>query len=287
MHSSVPERIRPVAGAMASACLIALIATLAPMLPPSAVRAANNLHDGTVAPGSGTTATTFLFSVIHSSAPQVITPDSVTVSVAGLSLPMLLVGGEPKTGLTYQTSTELPAGTWTATFTAEVPEGENPAPYELAQPIVVTTPPTPPPPTPGPTPPRTPPPTPSATSRPTPMPTPLPPGVTPGPLPQPTPPPPGSAPGQTTTPSPVPTAPAASGAPAASASPLASAPAEAAEEPSIGASSSPTASAREAELSGSGGGIGQVGWVVLGGATAVAGASVIVRQWLLRRRLAG
>src|SRR5918994_289295 len=88
---------------------------------------------------------------MHSSVPQVTPPDSVPVSAAGLSLPMLLVGGEPKTGLTYHTSTELPAGTWTATFTAEVPEGENPAPYELAQPIVVTTPPTPPPPTPGPT----------------------------------------------------------------------------------------------------------------------------------------
>ena len=286
MHSSVPERIRPAAAAMASACVLALIATLVPMLPPTAVTAANNLHDGTVSPGSGTTSTTFLFSVVHSSAPQENTPESVTLGVADLSLPMLLVSGDdPKTGLTYQTSTELPAGTWTATFTAVVPGG-NPAPYELAQRIIVTAPT--PPPTPSPTPPPPPPPTPSATSRPTPIPTPLPPGVTPRPTPLPTPLPPGVTPGPAT-PSPSPTR-ARSDAPAASGSPDSSPPASPeaeTEDPSLDASSSPTASAREAELSGSRGGIGRLGWVVLGGMTSVAGAFVLVRQWLARRRSTG
>ena len=272
---------------MASACLVALIATLVPVLPPTVVRAANNLHDGAVSPGSGTTTTTFVFSVIHSSAPQEHTPESVTLSVANLSLPMLLVGGEPKTGLRYQTSTELPAGTWTATFTAAVPDGGDPAPETLAQPIVVSPAPTPQP-TPGPTPPQTPSPTPSATTRPTPIPTPLPPGVTPRPPPQPTPRPPGVTPGPAT-PSPSPTL-APSAAPAASDSPGSSPPASSnaeSEEPSIGASSSPAASAGEEDLTGSRGGIGRWGWVVLGGMTSVAGASVLVRQWLVRRRSAG
>jgi hypothetical protein len=250
------------------------------VLPPTAVRAVNNLHNGAVSPASGDTGMTFVFSVVHSSAPEEVTPESVTVSVAGLSLPMGLVGGEAKTGLTYQTSTELPAGTWTATFTAEVPEGDNPTPHELAQPIVVTAPT--PQPTPSPTPPpQTPPPPPSAPSRSTPIPTPLPPGVTPRPLPQPTPP--GVTPGPAT-PSPNPTAPASPGAPAALSSPessLRAAPAAETED----ASSSPAASAEVDDLSGSTGGIGPLGWVVLGGMTSVAGAFVLVRQWLLRRRL--
>ena len=285
MHSSVPERIRPAAAAMASACLLALLATFVPMLPPTAVRAANNLHDGTVSPGSGTTATTFVFSVVHSSAPQENTPESVTLSVANLSLPMLLVGGEPKTGLTYQTSTELPAGAWTATFTAEVPEGGNPEAETLAAPIVVTAAPTPQP-TASPPPPQTPSPTPRATARPTPIPTPLPPGVTPRSTPRPTPLQPGVVPGPASA-SPAPTTRAPSGAPAASldSSPSAS-PSPETGEPSIDASSSLSPSAEVDDLSGSGGGVGRLGWVVLGGMTSVAGAFVLVRQWLVRRRLA-
>jgi hypothetical protein len=74
MHSSVPERIRPAAAALSAAWLLALVATLVPVLPPAPVRAANDLHSAAVSPNGGTTSTLFVFTVVHASAPQGFTP---------------------------------------------------------------------------------------------------------------------------------------------------------------------------------------------------------------------
>jgi hypothetical protein len=285
MHSSVPERIRPALAALSVACLFALLGTFVPTLPPTSVRAANDLDGGSVSPPSGMTSTLFVFTVVHTSAPQGFTPSSVAVDVAGLNIPMTAVGGEdPISGITYRSSPRtLPAGSWTATIHAQVQGGIPDA--EVIGPIQVTQGPTP---VPTATPAPTPTPIPTATPAPTPTPTPLPPGVTPRPTPRPTPLPPGVTPRPAT---PMPqeseAAVSVSAGPSDSGDPHPSETAEAEQSASPGASGSadPTPAASGAPDVGSErGGFGQVGWIVLGGMTSVAGAAVLGRQWRMRRR---
>lgn len=259
--------------------------------PMPVARAATQLLNATVSPASGTTATTFVISVDYVSEPEARPAGSVTVEIVGLGgapLPMALVSGGTDTNGTWRTSTMLPAGSWDLIFEAN-PQGQDPPP--LAGPtVIVTAAPTP---TPGPTPPPTPVPTPAptATPRPTPTSTPLPPGVTPRPTPRPTPLPPGVTPAPAT-----PTAEPAEPGPsvAAGSDPPGSGepsgrPAQSAPAASAGASLVPAGSGSpqpedaDDESNGSAGGVGRLGWIVVGGMTSAAGAFVLVRQWRARR----
>lgn len=284
MHSRVPERIRPVIVAPLVAAVLTLIATLVPIVPPAVVMATGSLANGSVSPGSGNTNTTFVFSVEYSSSPNH-EPDEIWVDVGGTLVPLVFSGvGTPEDG-TYQASSQLPPGTHPVTFQATGP-GQDPT--LDAGTVSVMAGPTPPPtpvPTPGPTPPPTPVPT---APPPTPTPTPLPPGVTPRPTPRPTPLPPG------VTPPPATPTPEASPDESDRASPSASGPsASAAASPRgsdrlssgspVPASGSPAASA-EPDDAGRSGGMGRLGWIVLGGMTSVAGAFVLGRQWWIKRR---
>lgn len=69
-------------------------------------------------PSTGTTQTTFVFGVRYVGR----SPASLTVRVAGGSLPMSLVTGTPLSG-TYQAASRLPAGTWSVTFEAVPSKG--------------------------------------------------------------------------------------------------------------------------------------------------------------------
>lgn len=290
MHSSVPERIRPALAALSAACLIALLATLVPVLPPRAADAAGMLTAGTVSPREGTTATTFAFRV-HLNTESTQGPQDIWVDVGSTRYDLNLIVGAPEDG-TYGIDTNVSiTGVHQVTFGA-VTHGPPPDPDPLAAgTITVTAAPTPiPTPTPPPTPTPRPTPVPTATPRPTPAPTPLPPGVTPRPTPRPTPLPPGATPRPAT---PTPDASADGSEPPGSGAAEASGSAQPTEsgspdgEPSTrpGETGTPDASpaASEGER-GEGGGFGRVGWIVLGGMTSVAGAAVLGRQWLARRR---
>jgi hypothetical protein len=246
------------------------------------IGAATVLQDPSATPASGTTATTFVLSVQYVSDPEARPALSATVEVVGLGgspLPMALVAGDATNG-TWETSTMLPAGSWGLVFRADA-SGSDPTP--AAGPTVTVidaATPTPAPssaPTAAPT--ATVPPQPTPTVRPTAVPTPPPPGVTPAATPTP-------EPGLT-----APSSTAASERPRSSSS----------ERPSDGSSIGPSASARSAPATGApssyaatspapgagadgGERFGRAGWVVVGGLTSAAGAAVLARQWLLRRR---
>ena len=181
---------------------LTLLVTMLPAAPMVAAAAANQLTSPSVSPLSGTTATSFAFSVHYLSRAGT-APASVTAYVAGLTLPLTLVSGSPADG-TYRASSNLPVGTWAVAFEAIVAQGNDPT--AIAGPVQVTPPPppTPPPtvpPTPKPTPPPPPPPTPPPATPPPATPVPTPPAATPTPSPSATPPGSGSAtPSPTATP---------------------------------------------------------------------------------------
>lgn len=294
----VPVRFRPTAGGLVAGCGLALLITLLPVLPPPSVRGANELVSAAVSPTVGTTATDFEFTVVHRSDPQGHTPRSVTVEVAGLTLPMgLQAGGDPVTGLTYRAVSQLPGGSWVATFTAVVPS-TDPDPV-TAGPIDVAA-------VPSPTPSGSPPATFAPSLAPSPA-TPAPsasPSVTPtvSPRPLPTPPPTPSPPGQVPRPRPTahstPLPPVATPGPGA---PVATAPPSAGQQsaeasPSGGDLPGRSSAARgsgsppvpstspEGEPTGVRSGAGRLGWIALGGMTSVAGAVVLARQWKVRHQ---
>ncbi len=280
MHSSVPERIRPALAALWAACL-----ALAVALCPSVTLAAGTLTGGDVSPNGGSTATEFLFSVDYSTSNDVA---DIWVEVGATRVDLVHVdeSGTYPSG-TYQQASSIGAGTHAVTFFADV-NGPGVETFAVAD-LVVAAGPTP---TPGPTPPPTPTPSPTplptATPVPTPTPTPLPPGVTPRPTPRPTPLPPGVTP-RPATPMPeeseaavsVSAEPSDSGDPhpseTAAGEQSASAYASASAAPTPPPSGSPDVGSER-------GGFGQVGWIVLGGMTSVAGAAVLGRQWWMRRR---
>lgn len=105
---------------------LALLATLA--VPAVAAPPDNVLSNGGAAPSSGTTATTFVFTVDYSG-----TPASVTASVANLTVPMNLVSGVETDG-TFRGSAKLPAGRWRITFNANAAHGKDASP--LVGPVV-------------------------------------------------------------------------------------------------------------------------------------------------------
>ena len=150
------------------------------------------LSDGTVSPGSGTTATSFRFSVAYHDN-NACTPSSITVTVDGAgTFDLSYVAGDPASpaGATYERNITLPAGTHAYRFMATSGSGAGEVTATLTTVLpsmVVVVAPTPVP-TPTPTPKPTPKPTPRPTPRPTPVPTPVPtPAITPVPTPSATP----------------------------------------------------------------------------------------------------
>jgi hypothetical protein len=172
-----------IAGSLQEALAIArrlalLLAIIATLLASSAAWGAGGpcsspAHDpvlsaGTAAPGNGTTATIFTFSVTYADT-KGCAPNWVTVTVSGAgSFPMSDGGGAYDTGVIFTRGLQLAAGTYTYSFATSsgAGVGEKTITLTAVSPasVVVTLPSTPPPP----------PPTPAPTLKPTPRPTPKP-----------------------------------------------------------------------------------------------------------------
>jgi hypothetical protein len=98
-----------------------VLATLAALLgaPSFASAAANALGAPSASPTTGSVTTLFTVSVTYDGKfPATV----VSVSVAGISLPMTRTGGTPLQG-TWSVSTRLPAGTWIPTFSSTSERG--------------------------------------------------------------------------------------------------------------------------------------------------------------------
>jgi len=172
--------------------VIAILLSVAAVVPREASAASCSgashqmtLSSGTVSPGSGTTATSFRFSVVYRDN-SACTPSPITVTVDGAgTFSLVLVSGDPTSpaGATYARSVTLPSGSHRYRFAATSGSGvgELTATLTSVAPsmVVVVAP------TPVPTPTPTPPPTQKPTPRPTPRPTPPPPVPTPAPTPTP------------------------------------------------------------------------------------------------------
>ena len=117
---------------------------------PMPARAASVLSNGSVSPGSGTTATAFSFSVDYNSSNPVRNALSVWAEAGGATIPLALVAGGNTHAGTWQGSSSLPVGSWQVTFHAAT--SADPQPVPIDGPIVTVTLP-PPTPTPAPTPP--------------------------------------------------------------------------------------------------------------------------------------
>ena len=93
----------------------------------------NALLNGSVQPGSGTTSTTFVFSVRYRSAGE--RADSVTAVAGNVVIPLSLISGQPADGR-YRGSASLPEGSWDVVFQAAVAKGNDPS---LGGPTVTVT----------------------------------------------------------------------------------------------------------------------------------------------------
>ena len=255
---------------------------------PMPARAASVLSNGSVSPGSGTTATAFTFSVDYNSSNPVRNALSVWAEAGGATIPLALVAGGNTHAGTWRGSSSLPVGSWQVTFHATI--SADPQPVPIDGPIVTVTLP-PPTPTPAPTPPPTP--TPRPTPRPTAVPTPTPP---PGATPRPPSPPPGSTP-RPSVPGPQPTSPPGddddpTAAPSSSASPsgtgevLSGTPGpKATPDENNAPAQSPEASDPAAADDPAAPRIPLLApFLIVGGAMSVAGAGVLGRQWFVTRR---
>ena len=244
------------------AALLALAALLAAL--PTPALAVGVLSNGTVAPTSGTTSTSFTFTVDYLSTDSPQRPaQSVWAQVGSTTVPMTKISGSGNDG-TWQGSSTLPAGTWSVTFNATTADpDEQPAP--LAGPsVTVSTPPTP-----------APTPTPSPTPR-----------ITPTPPPVPPPPPPAG-----TIPPPQPTATPdstprddddGSASPSASATATSSGSDRPTASPRDDASSAASPSEHPIDDAGGKSG-GFVSLLVVGGTMSLVGAAVLARQWAITR----
>lgn len=174
---------------LAAACVVLLPAAM-PVRAASCNGASHELtlSRGTATPGSGSTTTTIVFSVLYTDNAGCV-PSSITVTIAGLGTFPLAAGVTSSAGVTYQRSTTLPAGRWTYAFSATAGSGPgevtvqlsnvspsavtitSPTPKPTAVPTAIPTPRPTPAPTIAPPPPATPPPA-TPTARPTPSPTP-------------------------------------------------------------------------------------------------------------------
>lgn len=100
-----------------------VLATIAALLgaPSIASGAGNSLASPSAAPSTGTIETVFTFRVSYDGQ---FSAAAVTMSVAGLHLPLTLVSGTTLLG-TWSVSTALPPGTWTPTYTATALRGNT------------------------------------------------------------------------------------------------------------------------------------------------------------------
>lgn len=103
--------------------VLVVLATVAALLgaPSLASAAGNSLTAPSVSPSSGTVSTVFTLRVTYEG---MFPATAVSVSVAGLPLPMVRISGTPEHG-TWSVGTLLPAGTWTPTFTALAERGNT------------------------------------------------------------------------------------------------------------------------------------------------------------------
>jgi hypothetical protein len=100
----------------------------------------NQLVAPTVSPRGGTTATSFVFSVTYEARDPAL---SVVAIVGGQTVGLALVSGTTTSG-TYRGESQLPAGSWTVTFSADAERGNDPtAPGGTVQVDVPTPTPTP------------------------------------------------------------------------------------------------------------------------------------------------
>jgi hypothetical protein len=147
------------------------------------------LSSGAASPGSGTTATSFRFTVRYRDTGGC-APTSIRLVIAGGSYTLAGSGTNYASGVTFSTTRRLPAGTWAYRFTATSGSGAGAKSVTLTSVspstirVSAPTPPPTPPPTPKPTPQPTPKPTPKPTAKPTPKPVA---GPTPRPSPRPSP----------------------------------------------------------------------------------------------------
>jgi uncharacterized membrane protein YgcG len=147
------------------------------------------LSSGKATPGSGSTSTTFTFTVQYADTAGC-KPSSVVLLIPGLSSKAMTTSGTSfRTGVVFRVTRQLPAGLWSYSFQAVSGTGAGQRTVTLTSVTpgsvsVIAPTPTP---TPTPTPKPTPKPTPVPTPQPTPAPTPRPtPGATPAPTPRPT-----------------------------------------------------------------------------------------------------
>ena len=171
----------PIVLARASGIARVLLATAAILLAaigttPVAIAASCNgshhqmfLTAGKASPGSGTTSTTFTFTVRYTDN-RGCAPTFIRVEIPGRpSLAMTTTGTDYAGGVTYRASTTLPAGSWTYRFSAASGDGPGYLTFLLTtvspSKVIVLGP------TPTPSPKPTPEPTPQPTPRPTPKPT--------------------------------------------------------------------------------------------------------------------
>ena len=143
----------------ASFATLGLIVAVSAALPAQSWAAQpNQLAAPSVSPRVGTPATSFVFSVNYEARDPAA---SVVAIVGGQTVGLALVSGSTTSG-TYSGASELPAGTWTVTFSADAERGNDPttpggtvqvdAPTPVPTPIPAPTAPPPPAPTPAPTP---------------------------------------------------------------------------------------------------------------------------------------
>ena len=101
--------------------------------------AAPTLSNGTVSPATGTTTTTFVFSVSYVSTTPPRPASSVVALVANRTVTLSLVpgSGSAENGL-FRGTALLPAGSWPVVFEATTATGPSPEPLPMLQPVVVT-----------------------------------------------------------------------------------------------------------------------------------------------------
>lgn len=114
---------------MRAVVIVAIVAALSGA-PPSVSAAANQLDSPQVTPGSGSVTTVFTLRVRYDGA---FAATSVSVSVASLSLPMVLESGTLTAGW-WTVATLLPVGAWSTTFSSTAARGPS---ATVAGPVVV------------------------------------------------------------------------------------------------------------------------------------------------------
>ena len=104
--------------------VLAIVAVLVGAPSMTSAAGPNTLSAPQASPTSGTSDTLVSFGVTYAGGFPAI---SVSVSVAGRSLPMVLVSGTPSDGQWSTSTIGLPSGSWTTTFSAVASQGTDPS----------------------------------------------------------------------------------------------------------------------------------------------------------------